>query len=162
MNSSKIGDIVPLDGDIYIVKRIENGWVYLRQPNARGKERKLYWREVPYFDEGKLIIPPKIENNKPSFNSKLHLGSLFKKQTDMQVSKEFIAFAYENIETIILSLLDLAIGNAEVREDKRLVPAHWYWLEMPPHIQNGYWPSQNDYALKESLFLKTDRSNKDD
>ena len=52
MNSSKIGDIVPLDGDIYIVKRVKDGWVYLRQPNARGKERKMYWREVPHFING--------------------------------------------------------------------------------------------------------------
>lgn len=160
MNNSKIGDIVPLDGDIYIVKRVENGWVYLRQPNARGKERKMYWREVPYFNNGELVIPPKIEDNKPSFNSKLHLGSMFKNHTEMQVSKEFIAFAYENIESLILSLLDAAILNAEKREHKRLIPAHWYWLEMAPHIEKGYWPKQNDYALKESIFLHTDKVKK--
>ena len=157
MNSSKIGDIVPLDGDIYIVKRVEDGWVYLRQPNARGKERKMYWREVPHFNNGEVVIPPNIEDNKPSFNSKLHLGSMFKNNTEMQVSKEFIAFAYENIESLILCLLDVAENNAIKKEHKRLIPAHWHWLELAPNVGNGYWPKQNDYALKESLFLHTDK-----
>ena len=55
MKSQKVGDIVPLGADIYMIQKIENGWVYLRQPNARGKQKKLYWREVPYFEEGKLM-----------------------------------------------------------------------------------------------------------
>ena len=160
MYRSKLGDIVPLDGDIYIVKRVEDGWVYLRQPNARGKERKMYWREVPYFSEGQLIVPKKVEENKPSFNSKLHLGSIFKKNTDMQVSKEFIAFAYENIENLILCLLDLAESNALRKDHKRLIPAHWHWLEIPPNTGKGYWPKNNDYAIKESIFLHIDRGDK--
>ena len=55
MKHHKIGDIVPLGGDIYMVQKVENGWVYLRQPNARGKQKRLYWREVPYFEDGKLV-----------------------------------------------------------------------------------------------------------
>ena len=47
MKHQKVGDIVPLGADIYMIEKIENGFVWMRQPNARGKSKKLYWREVP-------------------------------------------------------------------------------------------------------------------
>lgn len=77
MKSQKVGDIVPIGADIYMIEKIDNGWVYMRQPNARGKSKKMYWREVPYFDGGKLVVP--TMEKLPKFNSKIHLGSFFKR-----------------------------------------------------------------------------------
>ena len=159
MKHQKIGDIVPIGADIYMIEKLEEGWVYLRQPNARGKSKKIYWREVPYFEDGKLIIP---EIKKlPTFNSKIHLGSFFKKNSELQVSKEFIAFAYEHIESLLHSLLELAHDNAISREEKRLMPAHWYILNLKPQEGNGYWKEQNEYAIKESVWLHVDEERRE-
>ena len=154
MKHHKIGDIVPLGPDVYIVKNVKDGYVFLRQPNARGKEKKLYWREVPYFEEGELITPS--INKMPKFNSKIHLGGFFKKHSTLQVSKEFVAFAYEHVDSILHDLLQLAHDNAVAKGHKRLLPAHWYLLELRTGEGKGYIEEQNDYAIKESAWIHED------
>ena len=158
MKYHKIGDPVPIATDIYIVEKIKDGYVHLRKLNARGKAKKMYWREVPYFEEGKLVIP--TMEKLPSFNSKIHLGSFFKKNSTLQVSKEFIAFAYEHIESILHDLLQLAHDNAVTKGHKRLLPAHWYLLELRPGEGKGYIEEQNDYAIKESIWIHKDEEAK--
>ena len=151
-----VGDIVPIGGDIYMIQKIENGWVYLRQPNARGKQKKMYWREVPYFEDGKLVIPT-IEKL-PRFNSKIHLGSFFKKYSgeDFQVSKEYIAFAYEMIDDLLHRILDDSIANAVESGDRRLMPAHFRPIDYS-YRYRYYEEEQNDYARKESVWMLEDR-----
>ena len=160
MKHHKIGDIVPLGGDIYMVQKVENGWVYLRQPNARGKQKRLYWREVPYFEDGKLVIPT-IEKL-PRFNSKIHLGSFFKKHSgdDFQVSKEYIAFAYEMIDDLLHRILDDSIANALDNGDRRLMPAHFRPIYYS-HNYRYYEEDQNDYARKESAWLQVDKDRRE-
>ena len=92
----------------------------------------------------------------PTFNSKIHLGSFFKKNSNFQVSKEFIAFAYEHIDSILHDLLELAHDNAIANNDRRLMPAHWYMLELRPNEGKGYFGEHNEYAIKESVWLHED------
>jgi hypothetical protein len=146
----KIGDVIPIGPDLYIVREIINGEIHLRKPNGRGKPKIMHWREVPYFENGELVTPNL--KKKPKINSRFNLGGLFKKNTELQVTKEFIALAFENIEGIILELLDIAEQNAVSKGHKRLIPAHWYYLELPMRAGKGYWPEQNDYAIKESIW----------
>ena len=155
MKSQKVGDIVPLGADIYMIEKIENGWVYMRQPNARGKSKKLYWREVPYFDEGKLVVP--TMEKLPKFNSKIHLGSFFKKNSgdDFQISKEYVAFAYEMIDDLLHRILDDSIANAVANGDRRLMPAHFRPIDFYNRY-TYYEEDQNDYARKESVWLQVD------
>ena len=158
-NNLNVNDPVPIGPDIYFVKKIENGYVYLRKNGGRGKMKKIYWREVPYFEDGKLVVP--TMDKMPSFNSKIHLGSFFKKNSTLQVSKEFVAFAYEHIESILHDLLQLAHDNAVVKGHKRLLPAHWYLLELRPGEGKGYIEEQNDYAIKESAWIHEDEKRRD-
>ena len=157
MNAQQnVGDIVPIGGDIYMIQKIENGWVYLRQPNARGKQKRLYWREVPYFEDGKLVIPT-IEKL-PKFNSKIHLGSFFKKESgdNFQVSKEYIAFAYEMLDDLLHRILDDSIANAVAQGDRRLMPSHFRPIDYSFRYRY-FEEEQNDYARKESVWLHEDK-----
>ena len=163
MKSQKVGDIVPIGADIYMIEKIDNGWVYMRQPNARGKSKKMYWREVPYFDGVKLVVP--TMEKLPKFNSKIHLGSFFKKNSgeEFQVSKEFIAYAYEMIDDLLHRVLDDCIANAIDNGDRRLMPAHFRPIYYN-HNYRYYEEDQNDYARKESIWLQLDeerRANED-
>ena len=155
MKSQKVGDIVPLGADIYMIEKIENGFVWMRQPNARGKSKKMYWREVPYFDEGKLVVP--TMEKLPKFNWKIHLGSIFKKNSgeEFQVSKEFIAYAYEMIDDLLYRILDDCIANAIDNGDRRLMPAHFRPIYYN-HNYRYYEEDQNDYARKESIWFHLD------
>ena len=83
-------------------------------------------------------------------DTKINISKLLKSNTDLQVSKPFMAFVKENIETIILNLLDEAETLALLQNKKRLEPAHWYWLELPFPMNNTYNDKQNEYA-KESV-----------
>ena len=160
MKSQKVGDIVPIGADIYMIEKIDNGWVYMRQPNARGKSKKMYWREVPYFDGGKLVVP--TMEKLPKFNSKIHLGSFFKKNSgeEFQVSKEFIAYAYEMIDDLLHRVLDDCIANAIDNGDRRLMPAHFRPIYYN-HNYRYYEEDQNDYARKESIWLQLDEERRE-
>tara|TARA_R110002020_G_scaffold201600_1_gene404296 strand:+ start:2220 stop:2729 length:510 start_codon:yes stop_codon:yes gene_type:complete len=160
MKHQKIGDIVPLGADIYMIEKIENGFVWMRQPNARGKSKKLYWREVPYFEEGKLVVPTMAEKPK-TIKSNIHLGSFFKKNSgeNIQVSREFIAFAYEWIDDLLYRILDDCIKNAMAKGHTRLMPSHFRRI----HYENEhryYNPDNDDYAIKESIWLDKDEESK--
>ena len=156
MKHQKIGDIVPIGADIYMIEKIENGFVWMRQPNARGKSKKMYWREVPYFEEGKLVIPT-MENKPKTLNTKIHLGSFFKKHSgeNIQVSREFIAFAYELIDDLLYRILDDCIKNASAKGHTRLMPAHFRRLDY--NYSYRYYEADNDdYAIKESIWINKD------
>ena len=159
MQSHKVGDIVPIGGDIYMVQNLDNGWVYLRQPNARGKQKKLYWREVPYFEDGKLIIPT-MDDKPKTLNTKIHLGSFFKKNSgDIQVSREFIAYAYEWIDDLLHRILDDCILNVQASGQRRMMPAHFRPIHYN-HDRRYYDIRNNDYAEKESIWIQQDEANR--
>ena len=156
MKHQKVGDIVPLGADIYMIEKIENGFVWMRQPNARGKSKKLYWREVPYFEDGKLVVPT-MEQKPKTIKTNIHLGSFFKKNSgeNIQVSREFIAYAYEWIDDLLYRILDDCIKNAQAKGHSRLMPAHFRRIHYD-HNYRYYEPDNDDYALKESIWLDRD------
>jgi len=156
MKHQKIGDIVPLGADIYMIEKIENGIVWMRQPNARGKSKKMYWREVPYFEDGKLVVPT-MEERPKTLNTKIHLGSFFKKNTgeNIQVSREFIAYAYEWIDDLLWRILDDCLLNAQAKGHTRLMPSHFRRIHYN-HDRPYYNPENNDYAIKESIWMDHD------
>tara|TARA_R110002020_G_scaffold180021_1_gene373842 strand:+ start:530 stop:1033 length:504 start_codon:yes stop_codon:yes gene_type:complete len=158
MKHQKIGDIVPIGADIYMIEKIANGVVYMRQPNARGKSKQMYWREVPYFEDGKLIIPD-MKRKPKTVNTRIHLGSFFKNGTDLQVSREFIAYAKEWIEDHLQRVLDDCERNAYAKGHSRLMPAHFrpIYRELKPRPY--YNPANDDYALKESIWYEEDNAN---
>lgn len=145
----KIGDVSLIDDEPYQVKEIKNGRVFLRKLTGR-KVIELLPDEIPYFKDGELITPKKSDWSKIPIDTKINLSKLLKGNSKLQVSKPFMAFVKENIETIILSLLDEAETLAISQNKKRLEPAHWYWLELPYPMVNTYKLSQNEYA-KESV-----------
>ena len=124
--------------------------MFLRKLTGR-KIIEMLPDEIPYFDENnKLITPKRADWSKMPIDTKINISKLLKSNTDLQVSKPFMAFVKENIETIILNLLDEAETLALLQNKKRLEPAHWYWLELPFPMNNTYNDKQNEYA-KESV-----------
>ena len=158
MKHQKVGDIVPIGADIYMIEKIANGVVYMRQPNARGKSKQMYWREVPYFEDGKLIIPD-MKRKPKTVNTRIHLGSFFKTGTDLQVSREFLAYAMEWIGDHLQRVLDDCERNAYAMGHNRLMPAHFrpIYRELKPRPY--YNPANDDYALKESIWYEEDDAN---
>ena len=146
----EIGDISLIDNEPHQVKEIKDGKVFLRKLTGR-KIIEMLPDEIPYFDENnKLIVPKRADWAKMPIDTKINISKLLKSNTDLQVSKPFMAFVKENIETIILNLLDEAETLALLQNKKRLEPAHWYWLELPFPMSNTYNAKQNEYA-KESV-----------
>lgn len=145
-----IGDISLIDNEPHQVKEIKDGKVFLRKLTGR-KIIEMLPDEIPYFDENnKLVIPKRADWAKIPIDTKINISKLLKSNTDLQVSKPFMAFVKENIETIILNLLDEAETLAISQNKKRLEPAHWYWLDLPFPMANTYNIKQNEYA-KESV-----------
>jgi hypothetical protein len=146
----KIGDISLIDNEPHQVKEIKNGMVYLRKLTGR-KIVEMLPNEIPYFDDdNNLIVPKRTDWTKMKIDTKINISRLLKSNTDLQVSKPFMAFVKENIETVILGLLDEAETLALSQNKRRLEPAHWYWLDLPFPMNNRYIISQNEYA-KESV-----------
>tara|TARA_R110000751_G_scaffold79711_3_gene160681 strand:+ start:10452 stop:10919 length:468 start_codon:yes stop_codon:yes gene_type:complete len=145
----EIGDISLIDNEPYQVKEIKDGKVFLRKLTGR-KIIEMLPNEIPYFENDKLIIPERADWNKMPISTNINISKLLKSNTDLQVSKPFMAFVKENIETIILNLLDEAETLAILQNKKRLEPAHWYWLDLPFPMNNKYNIKQNEYA-KESV-----------
>jgi len=160
MKSQKVGDIVPLGADIYMIEKIENGFVWMRQPNARGKSKKMYWREVPYFEDGKLVVPT-MEKKPKTLNTKINLGAFFKKNSgeNIQVSREFIAYSYEWIDDLLHRILDDCLLNAQAKGHSRLMPAHFRRIHYN-HQYRYYEPENDDYAIKESIWMDHDEENR--
>tara|TARA_R110000824_G_scaffold209542_6_gene395375 strand:- start:1678 stop:2187 length:510 start_codon:yes stop_codon:yes gene_type:complete len=157
MKQQKVGDIVPIGADIYMIEKIANGIVYMRQPNARGKSKQMYWREVPYFEDGKLVIPD-MKKKPKTVNTRIHLGSFFKGGTSKQVSREFIAYSKEWIDDLLHRILDDCVMNAEAKGHSRLMPAHFrpiHYIHDRPYFN----PANDDYALKESIWYEEDEAN---
>jgi hypothetical protein len=159
MKHQKVGDVVPIGADVYMIQKIENGFVYLRQPNARGKQKKMYWREVPYFEEGKLVVPTMKEKPK-TVNTRIHLGSFFKGGTNKQVSREFLAYAKEWIDDLLQRVLDDCILNAEAKGHSRLMPSHFRPIYYRPD-RSYYNPDNDDYAIKECIWSEVDEENRE-
>ena len=157
MKHQKVGDVVPIGADVYMIQKIKNGIVYLRQPNARGKAKQMYWREVPYFEDGKLVVPD-MKKKPKTVNTRIHLGSFFKGGTDKQVSREFIAYAKEWIDDLLNRILDDCVLNAEAKGHSRLMPAHFRPVRYM-YDRTYYNPANDDYALKESIWIEEDEVN---
>tara|TARA_R100000781_G_scaffold46727_1_gene31470 strand:- start:451 stop:921 length:471 start_codon:yes stop_codon:yes gene_type:complete len=145
----KIGDVSLIDNEPYQIKEIKRGKVYLKKLTGR-KIIELSPNEIPYFEDGKLITPETTDWRKIPIDTKINLSKLLKGNSQLQVSKPFMAFVKENIETVVLSLLEEAETLAISQNKRRLEPAHWYWLELPFPMVNTYKKSQNEYA-KESV-----------
>jgi len=146
----KIGDQTIIGTEVFQVKGIKDGLIELRKLGGR-KIITMLPDEIPYFKDGKLVIPEVQSWKSLTIDTKINLSKLLKGNTDLQVSKPFMAFVRENIEDLIISLLEEAETLALKQNKRRLEPAHWYWLDVPLHISNTYNAEQNDYAIYESI-----------
>jgi histone H3/H4 len=146
----KIGDQTILGTDVFQVKNIKDGLVELRKIGGR-KIITMLPDEIPYLENGKLVTPEVQSWKSLTIDTKINLSKLLKGNTDLQVSKPFMAFVRENIESLIISLLEEAETLALKQNKRRLEPAHWYWLDIPYPMSNTYVSEQNDYAIQESI-----------
>ena len=98
-----------------------------------------------------------MEQKPKTIKTNIHLGSFFKKNSgeNIQVSREFIAYAYEWIDDLLYRILDDCIKNAQAKGHSRLMPAHFRRIHYD-HNYRYYEPDNDDYALKESIWLDRD------
>jgi len=146
----KIGDQTILGTEVFQVKEVKDGLVSLRKIGGR-KQITMLADEIPYFKDGTLVIPDSHAWKKMTIDTKINLSKLLKGNTELQVSKPFMAFVREHVETLVIDLLEEAESLAIKRGQKRLEPAHWYWLDLPVHVSNNYMKEYNEYAILESV-----------
>jgi hypothetical protein len=146
----KIGTQVIMGTDVYQIKSIVDGSIELRKLGGR-KIINMLPDEIPYFDNGELITPDQYNWRKTTIETKINVSRLLKSNTELQVSKPFMAIAMENIESLIVRCLldaeELALSHGQ----KRLDGGHWPWLEYPMHRKLHYEKSNNDYAREVSI-----------
>jgi hypothetical protein len=146
----KIGTQVIMGTDVYQIKSIVDGSIELRKLGGR-KIIHMLPDEIPYFHEGELITPEQYNWRKTTIDTNINISRLLKSNTELQVSKPFMAFAKENIEALISLLLHDAEELAHSRGQKRLDPGHWPWLEYPIRRKLHYVKSNNEYAKEVSI-----------
>lgn len=145
MNHKK-GDFVPIDGKIYVVTNIKDGFLELRIPLSRGPPRKMAASVAPYFEGGVLIEPSKQKPSK-KYGSTVNIVKVIKGENPkIQMSRQLVAFIHENIETIILNAFDVAKDNAKTKGHKKIRPSHWCWIDVDKEICQGFWPEHNNYV----------------
>jgi hypothetical protein len=146
----KIGTQVIMGTDVYQIKSMLDGAIELRKLGGR-KTIHMLPDEIPYFDNGELITPTQYNWRKTTIETRINLSRLLKSNTELQVSKPFMALAMENIESLIVRCLLDAEELALSRRQKRLDPGHWPWLEYPMHRRLHYVKSNNEYAKEVSI-----------
>jgi hypothetical protein len=146
----KIGTQVIMGTDVYQIKSMVDGLIELRKLGGR-KIISMLPDEIPYFHDGELITPEQYNWRKTTIETKINLSRLLKSNTELQVSKPFMALAMENIESLIVRCLLDAEELALSRRQKRLDPGHWPWLEYPMRRRLHYENSNNEYAKEVSI-----------
>ena len=100
----KIGTQVIMGTDVYQIKSMLDGAIELRKLGGR-KTIHMLPDEIPYFDNGELITPTQYNWRKTTIETRINLSRLLKSNTELQVSKPFMALAMENIESLIVRCL---------------------------------------------------------
>tara|TARA_R110000824_G_scaffold372145_2_gene562248 strand:+ start:10603 stop:11091 length:489 start_codon:yes stop_codon:yes gene_type:complete len=153
----KIGDMIPFGPEIYTIRDIKDGYIYMKNiKEERGQPKKMKIELTPYFVNGELLIPERKTLPKKKYSSVINISKIIREEyPDITLSRDFISLVHENIETIILNLTESAIYNAGQKNHRKLKPAHWFWLDVNKKECFGYWPSHNNYMEeKECASLK--------
>ena len=152
----KKGEMTIIDGQAFrCIKVDSDGYAHLKNViHEQGRPKKIHKSKCPYIVDGKVVEPTKVKKKNLRVSGTINIGTLMRDLTERQVSREAVAFMKEWIETFMVNMMTWADNNAEERGDSRITAAHIYWYEMDPRhdlLGKGYWPSQNEYVLSQSV-----------
>jgi len=132
----KRGDSAVINKQLFMVEQVNGEWAFLRGVRPDGKMQRGRSKKV-LVDT--LVVmgkpdPPIIHPKRPkvSVDGRINLGPLLKENSDLSISNATIAFARENLETLMLNLLDIAERNARSHGRDTIGPEHWYVLQLRP------------------------------
>ena len=146
----KEGELTIIDSNTYSCVKIEDGVAHLRDVSVEtgGRNKLVKVAECPYVENGKLIVPEKIEPPKYKGKTKVNLTRLLKEITPLTVSTKAKWFLAEWVETAVANLVANAEESAKSLGHRRITEAHLYWLETN-EIPVGHWPSNLEYLKEE-------------
>jgi hypothetical protein len=145
----EIGKMTLIDNWPYQCVKIEDGYAHLKKvaEESRGRLRKYRVDLCPYFDEkGQIIIP--IPQRTPKRKAKiLNLSKIIKDEVnELSVSNDLIYFVKDQIEGLVRELAHYAEQNAVKNGKRRIMPSHWYVVNLSPNQGHGVWPDHNTEA----------------
>ena len=145
----EVGKMTIIENWPYQCIKIEDGFAHLKKVSeeSRGRMRKYRVELCPYFDEkGQIIIPTKPKTPKRRIKV-LHISKMIKEEIDeLSVSNDLIYWAADVIEGLVRTLAQNAQLNAIEDGKRRVMPSHWYWLQLSPNQGRGVWPEYNAEA----------------
>jgi len=142
----EIGKMTLIDNWPYQCVKIEGGYAHLKKvaEESRGRLRKYRVDLCPFFDEnGQIIVPtePKTPKRKAKI---LNLSKIIKDEVgELSVSNDLIYFVKDQIEGLVRELASYAEQNAVKDGKRRIMPSHWYLVQLAPNQGRGVWPDHN-------------------
>lgn len=120
---------------------------------TRGRLREIPVELAPYFDKNGDIVNPA----KPSITRKrlkrFDFMKAVKEETEMSLSHDLAYFIAEHLDNLVRQLALNAESNAKRNGDERITSAHWYWLDIPIHCGEGYWPNNIEIAKDYKKYM---------
>ena len=127
----KVGDYTLIGMDPYTIADIVDGIAYLRKISEtnRGRHKEMKVELVPYFENGEWIIPEKPQHREPAVK-KVNIPTLLRDAVDLPISRPARLLINENLESILISAIDIAEQRAKHEGSKKIYPRHWPFIEM--------------------------------
>ena len=140
------GEMTIIDAITYRCIQVDSeGYAHLKNIlHEQGRPKQVIQKYCPYILDGQLITPERPKPKPTPRVTKVNVTQLIKENTDLTISNEAKYFLTEWVETAISNLIANAEKNALARNDKRITPAHLFWLETN-ELPDGYWLENNKY-----------------
>ena len=151
----KEGQFTIIDLKPYRCVKIEDGMAFFQSATdeTRGRLRQTDVEFAPYFGEnGDLVIPKKRSITRKRLK-RFDFMKKVKEATDLPLSHDLAYFIAEHLDNLMHDLAHRAELNAKRNGDKRITSAHWYWLDIPIHAGEGYWPNNIEIAKDYKEYL---------
>ena len=151
----KEGQFTIIDLKPYRCVKIEDGMAFFQSATdeTRGRLRQIEVEFAPYFGEnGDLVIPKKRSITRKRLK-RFDYMKVVKEETEMSLSHDLTYFIAEHLDNMVRQLAMNAESNAKRNGDKRITSAHWYWLDIPIHAGEGYWPNNIEIAKDYKEYL---------
>jgi len=139
------GQMTIIGSVTYRCIKIDGENAYLKNIlHEQGRPLVMERKYCPYVLDGKLITPEKPKPEKYVASTKINISKIIKENTDLTVSNDAKYFLTQWAETALANMINHAEQNALERGDRRIRPAHIFWIETNDSPL-GYWVANNDY-----------------
>lgn len=150
------GAITLIDQLPYTCIKVEEGVAFLKRvgDENRGRFKRMDAKFVPYLNKEKKLIVPEIPPLSRRKMERFHYMKAIKEEIDLPISHDLSYFVAEHIDHLVRQLAEKAEINANMKGDKRITSAHWYWLDLTPEGGHGFWPDHVEFAKDYKEYLR--------